>query len=341
MFHQKNYGIEEYLYENTIDTSSNVARIIQKNNNLYTIATINRIIPKVKVANKFSDESFYVGDFVVYHFHDNDYYLEKLLERKNIISKASSHAAKSYHVHSYEQILATNVDQLYIVIAADQRFTLSKLERYLMTFNQENLELNILLSKADYIEEAKEIIEIIHATYPEVKITPVSIYQQGTIQQVKDSLYTRKTAMFIGASGVGKSTLINHLIGNHKESTNLVRSDGKGKHTTTVTKMVYLEETCSFLIDSPGFKTISTTKEIDGQVLFGEIQELGKWCKFNDCTHKHEPGCAVKRAVKEGEISKEQFSRYSYYEKKLRGQKKHEKAKELKKKRSIKHNNKK
>ncbi|SHF60294.1 ribosome small subunit-dependent GTPase A [Ornithinibacillus halophilus] len=340
MFDQKSFGIEEYVKGNVINPRNNIARIIMKNNYLYTVATMDQIISQVKVAHKISEWEFYVGDFVMLNREDGDYYLEKLLERKNVISKASSYAAKSYHVHSYEQILATNIDQLYIMIAADQRFTLSKLERYLMTFNQENMDLNILITKADYIEETIQIMESIHSTYPKLKITPVSMYQQDTIQQVKDSLYSKKTAMFIGTSGAGKSTLINYLTGNHSENTNLVRSDKKGKHTTTVTKMLYLKEIDSFLIDSPGFKTISTTKEVDGNILFKEIQEIAKYCKFNDCTHKHEPGCAVKRAVVEGELSKEQLSRYSHYEKKLRGQQKYEKAKELKRQKGFTHKNK-
>ncbi|MDW0117010.1 ribosome small subunit-dependent GTPase A [Sporosarcina thermotolerans] len=335
MFEQKNFGIKKYVNENPINSHSDIARVIQKNNHLYTIATIDKIIPRVKVAHKLTDKDFYVGDFVMFNWQDDDYYLEELLQRKNVISKASSHAAKSYHVKSYEQILATNVDQLYILIAADQRFTLSKLERYLMTFNQEKLELNILISKADYIEETKEIIETIHSNYPKVKITSVSMHQGESIQLVKDTLYSGKTAMFIGASGVGKSTLINYLTNNRSEDTNSVRTDGKGKHTTTVTKMLYLEETDSLLIDSPGFKTISTTNEVDGNILFAEIQDLAKYCKFNDCTHNHESGCAVIRAVEDGELSTEQLSRYSLYEKKLRGQLKYENMKQLKKQKKF------
>src|SRR5699024_9707979 len=105
MIHQSNFGIEEYVNELDIESSDNVGRIIQRNNHLYTIATINRIIPKVKSAY---NDGFYVGDFVLYNWQDDGCYLNQLLNRKNIISKASSHAAKSYHVHSYEQILAAN-----------------------------------------------------------------------------------------------------------------------------------------------------------------------------------------------------------------------------------------
>ncbi|HLQ71968.1 MAG TPA: ribosome small subunit-dependent GTPase A [Bacillota bacterium] len=332
MLYQKDFGIEEYIDEYSIVSSNNVARIIQKNSHLYTIATTSQIIPQVVHR---SDIDYYVGDFVVFDWQDEVYYIKDLLDRKNVISKASSHAAKSYHVHSYEQFLATNVDQLFILIAVDQRFTLSKLERYLMTFHRDDLDVTILISKVDFKEKAEYIMKMIQDTYPRLNVIPISMYHQDTVQRVKDFLNRRKTAMFIGASGVGKSTLINSFMGTQDENTNAVRRDGKGKHTTTVTKMLYLEDTDSFLIDSPGFKTISTTNEVDGKFLFEEIQELAGFCKFNDCTHSHEPGCAVKRAAHEGEISNEQLARYAIYEKKLRGQQKHERMKDLKKERSF------
>lgn len=328
---QMNFGITNFVSENPGTSTVNIARIIQKNNHLYTIATVNQIIPQVKVAHKLINKDFYVGDFVLFNQQDEECILVELLERKNVISKASSNAAKSYHVTSHEQILGTNIDQLYIVIAADQRFTLSKFERYMMTFHQEDVELIVLLSKVDYEEEAKDITGTIHASYPNVLVMPVSIHQPETVSEVKDSLKNGQTAMFIGASGVGKSTLVNDLTKNPTEDTNVVRSDGKGKHTTTVTKMHYMEETDSVLIDSPGFKTISTTKEMDGSILFAEIQDLGRYCKFTDCTHNHEPGCAVIRAVDEGEVFAEQLARYALYEKKLRGQEKHENRKQMKK----------
>jgi len=339
MFQDTHYGIESYVSENSINTDSFVARIIQKNNYLYTIATHKHIIPDVVVAHDIG-MVLYVGDYVTYKMQDGECFLVELLERKNVISKASSHAAKSYHVNTYEQILATNVDQLYIIMAADQRFTLSKLERYVMTFNQPDLDINILISKADYLNETEQITKIVHSTYPHLHITPVSIYRPETIHQIKNTLCSGKTALFIGASGVGKSSLINCLIGHQSEDTDSVRSDGKGKHTTSVTKMVYVKGTDSFLIDSPGFKTIDTTLDMDGEMLFNEIQVLGIYCKFNDCTHTHEPGCAVKRAVNEGELSKEQLDRYAIHLKKLKGQRKHEDMKSFRKQKKFARKNK-
>lgn len=325
-----NFGIETYTSENEIDWLNNLARIIQKDHYLYTVTTGNKVLRKIQVAPGFKDCELYVGDFVGLHWEGGEFYIDQLYERKNAITKASSHAAKSYHVHSYEQILATNVDQLFIMIASDQRFTLSKFERYMLIFNQKNLQLNILLSKADDEEKTLEIIKTISLHYPKVKIRPVSIYHKKTIQQVKEALDPGKTAMFVGASGAGKSTLINALLEVDLQLTDVVRRDGKGKHTTTVTKMFYVKETNTYLIDSPGFKTISTTKEMDGDILFASIYNLARNCKFADCSHQHEPHCAVMQAVEEGTLSAQLLERYVIYEKKLTGYAKYEEAKKLK-----------
>src|SRR5699024_9623006 len=129
--------------------------------------------------------------------------------------------------------------------------------------------------------------------------TPISMYQEETLEELKSLLVEGSTSMFIGASGAGKSTLVNSLTGLN-EDTKDVRDDGKGKHTTTHTKLIPLEETESYLIDTPGFKTISTTAEIGLEALFQPIYDKMNECKFNDCSHKHEPGCAVIEAVESG-----------------------------------------
>src|SRR5699024_6653114 len=152
--------------------------IIQKDHYLYTITTGSKVLHKIQVAPGFKDSELYVGDFVRLHWEDSECYIDLLYERKNAITKASSNVAKSYHVHSYEQILATNVDQLFIMIATDQRFTLSKFERYMLIFNQKNLQLNILISKADDEEKTLEMIKTISLHHPKVKIRPVSMYHK-------------------------------------------------------------------------------------------------------------------------------------------------------------------
>ncbi len=241
---------------------------------------------------------------------EKQYYVTKILERTTVLSKASNRTKKSYAYNVNEQLLAANVDQLFVLIAADQRFTLSKLERYLMTFGGMVTDINIIISKSDYIELANKIKEIIKSTYPEINIIFSSIYNDKSMEELKSFFMPKKTAVLLGSSGAGKSTLLNYLLGNDINDTQTVRSDGKGKHTTTSSTLFYIESTDSYIIDTPGFKTINTNRELNEEILFSKILELSNKCKFTDCKHENEPGCAVNKAIEDGVISKDLYERY-------------------------------
>lgn len=327
------FGIGKYIQENNL-TEGLIGRIVERNHHMFDVVHEGKILKNVQVVSSLYDADIVVGDYVSIAKLDEHIFIESLLQRKSVISKQFSDASKSLKENQREQTLAANVDQLFILIAADQRFTLGKFERYILSFNQEDIDIHVLISKADYTDKTIEIITDISSTYPDITITPISIYQHATIEEVKSKIIQGKTAMFIGASGVGKSTLIN-LLNSNDLTTDEVRTDGKGKHTTTVTTMVYMEETNSYLIDSPGFKTISTTNEMDFDILYEPILKLDGSCKFNDCTHTHEPDCSVKLAVDEGEISEKLYERYLFNEKKIIGQMKHEANKEKKKERTL------
>ncbi|MFC3899607.1 ribosome small subunit-dependent GTPase A [Aliicoccus persicus] len=326
------YGISRYEDEFGLE---NVGRIIEKRHYYYDVFYNGRVLRNIEKVRKLYETSIVVGDFVSLANYEGVTYIDALNERKSKVSKQSSHASKSFNENHDEQLLAANVDQVFILIAADQRFTLSKFERYYAVFNQPNIDLHVLISKADYVENMITIIDEISSVYPNIMITPISMNQEETIESVKALIEKYSTSMFIGASGVGKSTLVNALSG-VGELTNDVRSDGKGKHTTTHTKLIPLEETSSYLIDTPGFKTISTTAEIGLEALFQPIYDKMNECKFNDCSHKHEPGCAVIAAVESGDISEVLYERYLVNEKKFEGQLKHENNKESKKARELK-----
>ena len=329
---KNDYGIKDYQVANDL---VNVGRIVEKRNYYFDVFFDGRYYKNVEKVRKLYETNIVVGDFVTLNEYEGVLYIDTLHDRMSTVSKQFSDATKSYKVNTQEQYLGANVNQLFILIAADQRFTLSKFERYYAVFNQPNIELHVLVSKSDYVENMITIIDEISSVYPNIMITPFSVYQEDTIGSVKALINKSATSMFIGASGVGKSTLVNALTG-VGELTNEVRSDGKGKHTTTHTKLIPLAETQSYLIDTPGFKTISTTAEIGLEVLFEPIYEKMHECKFNDCSHKHEPGCAVIAAVDAGEISEVLYVRYLVNEKKFEGQLKYEKSKESKKAREIK-----
>ena len=327
------FGIKDYAKYNDL-TGDLTGRIVERNHHMFDVVLEGKILRNVQAVSSLYDADIVVGDYVSVVKLDEHIFIESILQRNSVISKQSSDASKSMKENQNEQTLAANVDQLFILIAADQRFTLGKFERYLMSFSQDNIDMHVLISKADYTDKTVEIITDISSTYPDIPITPFSIYQAVTLAEVKSKIIQGRTAMFIGASGVGKSTLIN-LLNSSDLTTNEVRTDGKGKHTTTVTTMINMKETGSYLIDSPGFKTISTTNDMDFDILYEPIFRLKDGCKFNDCTHTHEPDCSVKLAVDEGEISEKLYERYLINEKKIIGQMKHETNKEKKKDRIV------
>src|SRR5699024_1917986 len=159
------------------------------------------------------------------------------------------HASKSYHVREQEQILAVNVVQIFILIAANQRFTLPKSERYVLTFYQQNVDLHILISKGDYTDLASNIMNKIKSVYPDFKVTIFSNLQKDTLTNIIRLFKMSRTSIILGSSDVGKYTLINNLVNFVNVITNVIRKDCKGKHTSTTTKMFYSSLTESYLLD--------------------------------------------------------------------------------------------
>lgn len=328
---QFNYGISQIIEEESME-SENIGRIIQRHAEFFKVVTLNTTYTNVRATS----DTVYVGDFVMLEKNEEHMFISEVLPRKSVVSKKSNTTAKSLHENEAEQVLATNIDQLFIVIAVDQRFTISKFERYLLTFSQEDLTVNVIISKSDLTEDMLMITNEIELFYPHIELIKFSMYDVDTITNIKSHLNTNETSIFLGSSGAGKSTLINSLLNMESELTNEVRSDGKGKHTTTTTTIIPIPETESFVVDTPGFKGIDTTNNINSDVLFEEITQLEGSCKFNDCTHTHEPGCSVKASVENDKITNELYERFNIYQKKQKGYERHEQEKLKKKKNRMK-----
>lgn len=313
--YKEQYNLKEIL----------IARIIGENRLNYHLESE---IGVHFVAKSSTQSVYYVGDYVQLVEVDKRFYIVKVFERKNSIHKARNETTKSFHQASDEKILATNVDRVYIALAADQRFTLGKLERYLLVFNQAHVDLEVLITKSDKIEKAQTIQMIIEKHYPMITVRLLSILDHS-IETFKQTIPEQSTSIILGSSGVGKSTLINYLSSNLQLRTNNVRDDGKGKHTTTDTSLIYLSTTNSYFIDTPGFKAIDTTQTYHLDGLFDDILERATHCKFNDCRHQSELGCAVKEAIQLGQISQEKIGRYHHYVDKQKRTERYLKLKQL------------
>lgn len=313
---QIDYGILEYLKAHDLEEDSSIYRIVGRMRDRFELA--NRFIQGIQVSTGPKEENLVIGDFVQVTEFEDKYFITKRLERSSLLSKAANTTSKSLAYSSEEQLLAANVDQLFILIAADQRFTLSKFERYLLTFSGMVDKTHVLISKSDYQTNAEKIYQTIKSVYSHIPVIYCSILQETLMLNILSLFNSGQTSVLIGASGSGKSTLINYLAHAENITTQSVRSDGKGKHTTTTSYLYYLSQSQSYIIDTPGFKSIASHRDLNEDVLFKEINDLSCYCKFFDCKHDTEPGCAVQEAISKGEISPDLLDRYQTSKEKMR-----------------------
>ncbi|WP_125706216.1 ribosome small subunit-dependent GTPase A [Lacticaseibacillus daqingensis] len=228
--------------------------------------------------------------------------------RQNELSKQRGTTSKSFHQKGKDQLVAANIDFVLITIAADQRFTLSMVDRYVASFSIPNARLAILVTKAD-APESQRIYDQIRAAHPELQVLRTSIYDQHLRTRFGRAFPGQNTFTLLGASGTGKSTLINYLAQTDLQTTNQTRTgDNRGKHTTTASALLPIAP-FGYLIDTPGFKVIKSA-DFDPDVAFPAIIELAKQCQFSDCRHLSEPGCAVRQAVDAGALDPAVLLRY-------------------------------
>jgi ribosome biogenesis GTPase / thiamine phosphate phosphatase len=210
-----------------------------------------------------------------------------------------------------KQVLASNLDFVCIICGLDKDFNINRIERYLTIVKACGIKPVIVLSKKDLCKNPDERREIVNRCDPDAPVYILSSYTESGIKEFKKLLKKGITVCFIGSSGAGKSTLINALSGNTDIKTNAVREDdSRGRHTTTSRDMYFLPDG-AVVIDTPGLREIQLFDAMDGiGSVFSEIEEFSVFCKFKDCTHTNEPGCAVTKAVRNGEINKERYYHY-------------------------------
>jgi ribosome biogenesis GTPase len=251
-----------------------------------------------------------VGDWVAVEAAEDSaapYRIVGLLERSGVISR------KQAGRETVEQILASNVDIGCIVFSLEggRKSNPRAAERYAtMVWGSGALPL-ILLNKADVAADVEQSVGEIAAVAPGVDVLPISCTTGDGIEEVRRRLAGGKTAVLLGPSGVGKSTLINVLAGDERQAVGEIRDgDMKGRHTTTHRELVFLPEG-AMIIDTPGLRELQLwADESDLAGSFSDIAEIADGCRFRDCTHSGEPGCAVQAALNDGGLTHERFASY-------------------------------
>jgi ribosome biogenesis GTPase / thiamine phosphate phosphatase len=239
----------------------------------------------------------------------------RLQERKAtiqaVLPRKSAFSRKVAGKNTEEQVLAANIDTVFLVSGLDQDFEVRRIERYLTLAWECGANPVIVLNKVDLCPAVERRVAEVETIAFGVPIHPISATEQQGIDALRPYLGVGRTVALMGSSGVGKSTLINSLLGVERQQVGAVREDDhRGRHTTTYRELVLLPAG-GVLVDTPGMRELQMWGDSDNlSNTFEDIEELAAQCRFRDCRHEKEPGCAIRRALQNGTLEHARFQNY-------------------------------
>lgn len=297
--------------------SFSTGRVIQEHRERYVVKTSDREYEAEIIGNlRYSADSRAdfpaVGDWVaISEYDENKVLIHAVFPRKTTIERQETGR------YGEKQIIASNVDCAFIVLAVDHDFNVNRIERYLAICFAAGIKPIIVLNKIDLVSESRlnELYESVASRIKNVQIIALSNQNKTGIEDLRKLIQKGKTYCLLGSSGVGKSTLLNNLSGKQLMKTNTISaSTGKGRHVTTHRELVVLESG-GIIIDNPGMREVGMTESETGlEKAFEQIYRLSETCRFNDCTHTTETGCAVLAAIKKGEIDESVYENFQKLE---------------------------
>jgi ribosome biogenesis GTPase len=255
-----------------------------------------------------------VGDWVAISVRDS----EKRATIHGVLPRKSKFSRKIAGTKTDEQIVAANIDTVFLVSGLDRDFNLRRIERYLILVWDSGAHPIIILNKADLCDDIEERREEVEAIALGIPIIILSAAKNQGLNALTPYLSKGQTAALLGSSGVGKSTLSNQLIGKQVQVVGEVRQgDDKGRHTTTHRELLILPSG-GLLIDTPGMREVQIwAGEESFQETFADVEILAKQCRFHDCKHDTEPGCAVRQAIEDGTLDYQRFLNHQKLQKEL------------------------
>lgn len=313
------YGVtERFLTEAKHYPNYYLGRITSQYKDLYRVVT-NTGVHLAEVSGKFRYHANciidfpVVGDFVMIDRNESD---NGNLIIHYILTRKSAFSRKAVGVSGQSQIVAANIDIVFICMSLNNDYNLSRLERYLSIAWDSKATPVVILTKSDLCSDHLRLLNEISSVAMGTDILITSSNDEQSYKQLLPYLKKGITASFIGSSGVGKSTLINCLAGNELLPTSEIRNDDKGRHTTTRRELLVLPQG-GIVIDTPGMREIGVDTA-DLSKSFTDIDLLISQCRFNDCTHTNEPGCAVQSAISLNILDMRRFESYQKLQKETR-----------------------
>lgn len=296
------------------------ARVTEEHKTNYIISIDDRELTATVRGSFFTESTFpKVGDFVRFEEVGDD---KATIEE--IIPRTSTVARKAVETGDV-QVIVTNVHIIFIVVGLDNDFNLSRLERYLLLAKQSDIQPVVILNKCDSVEDISEYIEQVAAVAGDIPVHAVSALTGLGMETMLKYFTPDTTAVLLGSSGAGKSTITNWLLRADMQPVNDVReNDSRGKHTTT-SRQLFALPGGGYLIDTPGMRELGVldSSSEDEDIIFSKIELLSRQCRFTNCDHDKSAGCAVLAAIESNEISERELKNYL----KLQRERLHEESK--------------
>ncbi|MBN1990406.1 MAG: ribosome small subunit-dependent GTPase A [Bacteroidales bacterium] len=309
------YGYSNYTIffpDISVPENFTAARVVTVHKNGYTLATEQGILfgeatGRLLYASSFDEGLPQVGDWVLVTLYgaNSPAMVHQMLPRFSVLSRLMP------GTKAKEQVLAANITKLFVVESCDKELSINRVERFLSATSDKHIQRIVVLSKADLCSNIAERIGAIKSRLAStIDVVAVSSTERTGVSKVEAYIGSGETAVFIGLSGVGKSSLINALLDEERLKVGDVRTaDHRGRHTSTAREMFVLKRG-GVVIDSPGIREFRLTEQVEGSDLFPDVEELALQCKFSGCTHTVEPQCAVQNALANGTLDSMHFENY-------------------------------